>query len=105
VGSATTVGDQLGTDRGTAFPNRMLETLHLTLPKIPFGLTLRGGRGMTAAAMLPLLQAALAAQHYHLLIWQTGTVEAVRGEPPDAMVAALQDGIDSAREAGADVIL
>ena len=79
VGSATTVGDQLGADRNSAFPFRMVEALHAALPKVPFALTLRGGKGMTAEDMLPLLQAALTAKHYQLVLWQTGTVEAVRG--------------------------
>jgi acyl-CoA thioesterase I len=105
VGSATTVGDQLGADRHSAFPFRMAEALHAALPKVSFALTLRGGRGMTAQDMLPLLEAALVGQHYQLVIWQTGTVEAVRAERPDGMVAALQEGIDRARDAGADVIL
>jgi acyl-CoA thioesterase I len=105
IGSATTVGDQVGASRESAFPFRMIEALHAALPKVPFALTLRGGRGMTAQDMLPLIEAALAAQHYQLLIWQTGTVEAVRGQPPDGMVAALQEGIDRARDAGADVVL
>ncbi|MGA3403020.1 MAG: hypothetical protein ABSC95_27735 [Acetobacteraceae bacterium] len=105
VGSATTVGDQLGTDHNTAFPFRMVEALHAALPKVAFALTLRGGRGMTAEDMLPLLEAALVGQHYQLVIWQTGTVEAVRGMRPDGMVAALQEGVDRARDAGADVVL
>jgi hypothetical protein len=106
VGSATTVGDQLGTDRNTAFPFRMVEAMHAALPKVSFALTLRGGRGMTAEDMLPLLEAALTGpQHYHLVLWQTGTVEAVRGERPDGMVVALQEGVDRARDAGADVVL
>jgi hypothetical protein len=105
VGSATTVGDQLGADRIAAFPFHMIEALHAALPNVSFALTLRGGRGLTAEAMLPLLEAALTDQHYPLVIWQTGTVEAVRGMRPDGMVAALQEGIDRAHEAGADVIL
>jgi acyl-CoA thioesterase I len=105
IGSATTVGDQLGAGHNSPYPFRMIEVLHAALPKVPFALTLRGGRGMTAEDMLPLIEAALAGQHYQLVIWQTGTVEAVRGVRPDGMVAALQEGIDRARDAGADVIL
>ena len=64
VGSATTVGDQLGAATQPAFPFRMVEALHAALPNVAFGLTLRGGRGMTAEDMLPLLKAALGAQHH-----------------------------------------
>jgi hypothetical protein len=105
VGSATTVGAELGADHESAFPYRMIAALHAALPNVAFALTLRGGRGMTAEDMLPLLDAALAGHRYQLVIWQTGTVEAVRGVPPDGMVAALQEGIGHAADAGADVIL
>ena len=37
---------------------------------------------MTAEDMLPLIEAALKQQHYPLVLWQTGTVEAVRGLQP-----------------------
>ena len=86
VGSATTVGDQPGADRNSAFPYRMVQALQAALPKVSFALTLRGGRGMTAEDMLPLIEAALTEQHYQLVVWQTGTVEAVRGQRPDGMV-------------------
>lgn len=105
IGSATTVGDQPGAGHHTAFPYRMVEALHAARPDIAFGLTLRGGRGMTAQDMLPLLKAALASQHVVLVLWQTGTVEAVRGQDPDDLQETLQEGIDAAREAGADVVL
>jgi len=105
IGSATTVGDQTGAGHHTAFPYHMIEALHAARPSVAFGLTLRGGRGMTALDMLPLLKAALAAQHYALVLWQTGTVEAVRGQDPDQLQSALQEGIDDALEAGADVVL
>ena len=105
IGSAASVGDQPGSSRHTAFPFRMVEALHAALPNIAFGLTLRGGRGMTAQDMLPMLKAALSARHYALVLWQTGTVEAVRGDDPDALQSALQEGIDDARQGGADVVL
>jgi len=105
VGSAATVGDQPGADPHSSFPFRMVETLHAALPKVAFALTLRGGRGMTAEDMLPSLEAALAGQHFQLVVWQTGTVEAVRGQRPDDMVTALREGIERARDAGADVVL
>ena len=105
IGSAATVGDQTGAGQHTAFPYRMIEALHAAMPNISFGLTLRGGRGMTAQDMLPLLKAALGAQHYALVLWQTGTVEAVRGQDPDQLQSALQEGIDEALAAGADVVL
>jgi hypothetical protein len=60
---------------------------------------------MTAGEMLPLLQQALAAGHIDLVIWQTGTVEAVRGLPLGSLRDVLQTGIKAAEAAGADVVI
>jgi hypothetical protein len=40
-----------------------------------------------------------------LMIWQTGTFDAMRGIDVDEFRAHLEDGIDTVREAGADVIM
>ena len=112
VGSATTVGSmsvggeqaRVSSQNG-AFPWQMVQALHAALPSVEFRLTVRGGRGMTAEDMLPLLQEALKAQRYPLVIWQTGTVEAVRGLRPDGMLDILHDGAQQVREAGGDLVL
>lgn len=105
VGSATTVGDLPGHPPVASFPYRMVETLRTALPQVTFNLTVRGAKGMTAADMVPLIAAALAARHYDLVVWQTGTVEAVRGLSPDSLETALEDGVQRVHEAGGDVIL
>jgi hypothetical protein len=64
-----------------------------------------GGRGLSAAAMLDLLRPALAAERPALVLWQTGTVEAVRGLPADGLRATLQAGAAMVRGAGADLVL
>ncbi len=109
IGSATTVGEQGHTAGGTApgasFPYRMAESLRTALAGITVELTVQGGRGLTAEAMLPLLQEALKHQTYHLVLWQTGTVEAVRGLRPDSLLTVLQEGIEQVQQAGADLVL
>jgi hypothetical protein len=110
VGSATTVGSATGSGQPSAaqegsFPWRMLHALRATLPSVTFRLTVRGGRGMTAEDMLPLLDAALKEQHYALVLWQTGTVEAVRGLQPDGMLGVLHTGAEHVRDANADLVL
>jgi hypothetical protein len=104
VGSGTTVGQTNGMP-GASFPFRMLDTLRAELPRKTFQLTVRGGRYMTAEAMLPLLIEAIHAQHYPLVLWQTATVEAVRGMRPDMMQAVLEAGVDAVHDAGGDVVL
>jgi acyl-CoA thioesterase-1 len=104
VGSGTTVGEVNATP-GASFPYRMVDALTAALPGKSFRLTVRGGRNLTAEGMLPLLMEALHAQHYPLVLWQTGTVEAVRGLRPDLMRAVLQAGIDAVHDADGDVVL
>jgi hypothetical protein len=110
VGSATTVGSSTAgglhsAAQGGAFPWHMVRALHAALPSVEFRLTVRGGRGMTADDMLPLIEAALKQQHYPLVLWQTGTVEAVRGLHPDNMLDVLHTGAERVRDAGGDLVL
>lgn len=105
IGSATTVGEDAGGKRGASFPHRMVQALRTALPKATFDLTVLGGSGLTAEAMLPLLKDALEQQSPALVLWQTGTVEAVRGIKPEILRATLNTGIDAIRAAGGDTIL
>ena len=54
--------------------------------------------------MLPLIEEALKQQHYQLVMWQTGTVEAVRGLRPDGCWMCCT-GAERVRDAGGDVVL
>jgi acyl-CoA thioesterase-1 len=111
IGSATTVGTVTAggtpktTIQVTSFPWHMVTALHATLPNVEFPLTVHGGRGMTAEDMLLMLSAALKKQHYPLVLWQTGTVEAVRGLQPNGMSDALHAGAEMVRDAGGDLVL
>jgi hypothetical protein len=113
LGSGATVGDA-GTGAGPAlafhapegaFPVKMMDALKAMRPTIDFRLTIKGGRNMTADAMLPILRQELADHHYDLVLWQTGTVEAVRGARPDLLHAALDEGADEVVNANADLVL
>jgi len=111
VGSATTVGAVSAKDEkptageGGTFLEQMRRALNAAMPSVKFTLTVRGGRGMTGEAMLAQIQDALKQQHYPLVIWQTGTVEAVRGLRPDGLLDVLHDGADEVLNAGGDLVL
>lgn len=109
VGSATTVGSVGTTGQsaapGAAFPWQMVRALKEAYPSVEFHLTVRGGRGMTAEDMLPLIEAALKQQRYPLVLWQTGTVEAVRGLQPSGMLDVLHTGAERVRDGGGDLVL
>jgi hypothetical protein len=104
IGSANTVGAD-GKPDGGSFPYHAIEALRVALPNVDFALTVKGGRGMTAQDMLPVLDAELATHGVPLVLWQTGTVEAVRGLRPDSLHAALAMGAQHVRARGGDTIL
>jgi acyl-CoA thioesterase I len=113
LGSGSTVGDS-GASGGVAlafhtpeasFPHRMVVALQALRPGVQFQVTILGGRNMTAEAMLPMLHNELEAHHYDLVLWQTGTVEAVHGLRTDDLRGVLQDGADAAAAAGVDLVL
>ena len=113
LGSGSTVGDTGGSNGPAlmvrtpehSFPYQMVEMLRSMRPALRFNLTVQGGRSMTAEAMLPILRRELAAHRYQLVLWQTGTVEAVHGVRPDSLREVLQEGADVAEQAQADVVL
>ena len=108
VGSAPMFGrspPSLRTTGVVAFPWRMAEALEAAVPGLTVSITVRGGHGATAGEMADMIRDALAAKPYALLLWQTGTVEAVKNLPPDDFTQALVEGVDAAAEKGADVVL
>ncbi len=88
-----------------AFPWRMAEAIEAAVPGAHVELTVRGGPGSTAGEMSTIIRDELAAKPYELVLWQTGTVEAVKNLPPGDFTQALIDGADAAVEHGADVVL
>ena len=89
-----------------SFPVRMKATLESRIPGLTVSLSVQGGRNLTAEDMLAPLRAGLAAPYPpQLVIWQTGTVDAVRNVPPGQFNQALSDGTDAATDAHADLIL
>lgn len=88
-----------------AFPSQMAKALQAAAPGAEVRVTTRGGRGLTAAEMLGVMRTELAARKYQLVIWQTGTVEAVRNLPPADFAQVLAEGAELVQAAGADLIL
>ncbi len=88
-----------------AFPLQMAQTLREAVPGLEVNVVVKGGRGLTAVDMLALIRAETAAHHYQLVIWQTGTVEAVHNTPASAFYDTLSEGATVVSAAGADLIL
>jgi hypothetical protein len=88
-----------------AYPARLQHALAQQLPGVEVKVTTDVKAKRTAAEMVKTLPAALSASKPALLIWQTGTVDAMLAVDPDQFSQALDKGISIAHSAGADVVL
>lgn len=88
-----------------AFPLQMAKALEAAVPGLAVNVTVRGGRSLLATDMLNLIRNELAMHHYDLVVWQTGTVEAVRNIPPGEFGQTLSEGAEAVAVAGADLVL
>ena len=88
-----------------AFPRQMARYLKVLVPGADVQITIRGGRGLPATDMLSLMRTELAIHPFQLVIWQTGTVEAVRNLPPSEFGQTLSEGLEIAQAANANLVL
>jgi hypothetical protein len=88
-----------------AFPWQMAHALETAVPGLKVEVVLRGGRGMAASEMFDQMRKELAARPYQLVLWQTGTVEAVRNTPPGEFAQVLSDGAEATEAANANLML
>jgi hypothetical protein len=103
MGGSRTDGTPMPSD--AAFPMQMARMLRASNPGVDVKVTVKGGRGMTADQMLDILKQELPGHHYQLVIWQTGTVEAVHTVPAATFYQTLSDGAALVAAAGADLVL
>jgi hypothetical protein len=80
------------------------ESLRSLLPGIAVKVTTYARPRETAAEMEAKLPRILGESRPALVIWQTGTADAIRGVDPDEFRASLDDGIDKLRAATTDVV-
>ncbi len=87
------------------FPLQMASLLRSAYPGLEVTVTVKGGPGMTAADMLDILRTETASHPYQLVIWQTGTMEAIKHVPAAHFAETLAAGAAAVRQAGADLVL
>ena len=103
LGSGTLLGPRGGVEGSV--PEHMVESLRAASPGATVRLTQHAARAETATEMLAVLRRELAAHAYQLVLWQTGTVEAVRKLPPEQFRQTLADGAGAVAASGADLVL
>jgi hypothetical protein len=88
-----------------AYPARLQLALAELLPGVTVTVATDVEPHRTAVEAVTVLKAALTAAKPNLVVWQTGTVDAIQAIDPDAFSDALARGIALVHAAGADVVL
>jgi hypothetical protein len=92
-------------DQSAAFPSRLQAYLTDRLPGMTVNVALELQVKKTAEEMAPTLEKLVEDKKPDLVIWQTGTVDAMRQVDGDDFRNALDDGVAAMKKAGTDVIL
>ncbi len=88
-----------------AYPARLEQALKGLLPDVQVKVTVHVALRQTTEQMAAGLAKVLADDKPDLVIWQAGTVDALRGVEPEEFRAKLEGGLETITAAGADVIV
>jgi hypothetical protein len=106
IGSrSSTINPTLNTSEVSAYPGRLQVALKQKLPSIEVNLSIEIQAKKTAEEVAPGLPKLMEGKKPTLVIWQTGTVDAMRSVDPEDFRTAVDEGVAALQEAGADVIL
>ena len=95
-----------GPDRPpSAYPARLEAALKQKLPSVAVKVVTLVRTRMTAEDLAQGMAKLLAEEKPDLVIWQTGTLDAIKRVEPDDFRAALEEGVETLHRGGADVIL
>jgi hypothetical protein len=98
--SQTRLGDKL-----RSYPTFLEAALKERLPDYNIRVTIHAEPRRSIKEILPAIPKVLADKKPALVVWQTGTIEAIRGIDPDTYERKLEAGIELIRKTEADVIL
>jgi acyl-CoA thioesterase I len=104
IGGRSTLGTAAGTV-GRPYPQQLQLDLAARFPAVSVTVFNKGGTGQTAADMVARFDRDVLAEKPDLVLWETGTVDAVERVYSDDFLDALQTGIDKLRDHHIDLIL
>ena len=100
--SSTLAGSEGARD---AYPWRLEAALNRLIPGTPVEVVSRAKPRQTADKMVKTFDRTLADEKPTLVIWQTGTFDAMQGINPGEFLLSLTGGVEKMKKAGVDVIL
>jgi len=92
-----------GTD--LAYPARLQLVLSKRFPDVKIKVSTNVKSRRSAAEMAATFEKVLMEEKPALVIWQSGTVDAISGVDPDDYRATLEQGVDTLQTGGADVVM
>jgi hypothetical protein len=95
----------INTSDGTAYPGRLQAVLREKLPSVAVNVSVELQVKKTADEAAGGFVKLLEAKKPTLVIWQTGTVDAMRSIDPDDFRSAVDEGVAALQNAGTDVVL
>jgi hypothetical protein len=95
----------IATSEASAYPARLQAALKEKLPAIAVNVSVELQATKTAEEVAAGLVKLLEGKKPTLVVWQTGTVDAMRSTDPDDFRSAVDDGVAALQNAGTDVLL
>jgi hypothetical protein len=95
----------IGTSEASAYPSRLQAVLREKLPSVVVNVSVDLQVKKTAEEVAGGLAKLVEVKKPALVIWQTGTIDAMRSIDPDDFRGAVDEGVVALQNAGTDVVL
>ena len=105
VGSRSSTINTTSASEASAYPGRLQAILKEKLPSVAVNVSVEIQAKKTAEEVAADMVKLVEGKKPTLVIWQTGTVDAMRSVDPDDFRSAVDEGVVALQEAGTDVIL
>ena len=105
IGGASTAGTAAGEGETNAYPKRLEEALRQRHPGVPITVINKGIPRQTAQDMAARFPDDVLSHDPNLVIWETGTVDAVRGTDVQDFADAIESGASLLRRHKAEIML
>jgi len=105
IGSRSSTINTTNASEASAYPGRLQAILKEKLPSIAVNVSVEIQSKKTAEEVAAGMVKLIEAKKPTLVIWQTGTVDAMRSTDPDDFRTGVDEGVVALQEAGTDVVL
>src|ERR1051325_1081397 len=104
IGSSSTEGVG-ASDSAHTYPSLLRNELHRVWPDLPITVINKGVAGEMAFEMLARFERDVLPYHPQLVIWQTGSNQALRSDDVASYTATIREGVSRLKSARTDIIL